>query len=60
MTVWMEITLDKYELPVAVAMTRVELARLVGVEPETISEQICRYRKHGMKCKYIKVEIEDE
>lgn len=60
MTVWMEITLDDYELPVAIAESRVRLAEMVGVEPETISEQICRYRKHGMKCKYIKVEIEDE
>lgn len=60
MTVWMEITLDEYELPIAVGLSREDLARQTGVQPETISEQICRYRRLGMKCKYIKVEIDDE
>lgn len=60
MIVWMEITLDKYEFPKAVADTRKELAEIIGVRPKSISEHISRCKRLGIKCRYIKVEIEDE
>ena len=34
MTLYMKVTRDEYELPVAVAETKAELARMLGVEVE--------------------------
>lgn len=36
MVIWMEVTRDRYELPVAVADSAAELAELVGVKKENI------------------------
>lgn len=59
MHVWMEVTQDKYELPVAVADTAAELARLRGVSTRAIFIAMVRYKKKEVKqLKYIKVEIE--
>lgn len=53
-------TNDKYELPVAVADTAAELARMVGIKPESIYSIISRER-HGLRHSvYREVEINDE
>ena len=57
---YMEVTKDKYELPVAVADSAAALARLVGVGKSSISQCMCHTKKYGGKCKYIKVVLEDE
>lgn len=56
--IWMEVTQDEYELPVAVADTSRELAALVGVKQSTILEAWSRFQ-HGMyrRCKYQKVNL---
>lgn len=56
MTLWLQVTTDQYELPLVVADSRQELARLCGVKPKTISEKISRRKE---KCSYVKVEIEE-
>lgn len=53
--VWMKVTKDKYELPVAVAESSVELARIVNTTPNSIRSSIC----HGYGT-YVKVVIDDE
>ena len=55
MTVYMEITRDKYELPLAVANNLPELARMVGAKESTVKSHISH--KTG---KYIRVEINEE
>ena len=56
MTVWLAITADKYELPVYVADTAAELAKIVGISYAAIRSYVYRQQKgHGFK--YIKVEI---
>lgn len=40
--VYMKVTGDKYELPIAIADTAAELARIVGVHKSTIWSQISR------------------
>ena len=55
--IWMRVTRDKYELPVAVADTAEELARIVGVNPHTIFKS---RKKSGSRSIYKKVEIEEE
>lgn len=56
--VWLLITTDKYELPLAVADTAVELAGMIGVSPHSIVSCYSRYtRGKGNNCKYRKVKI---
>lgn len=52
--VWMEVTPDKYELPVAVADSLRALAKLRGVTPSAISHSV---HKFGDRGKYRRVEI---
>lgn len=60
MTLWLQITPDKYEHPVAIADTAGELARMIGVKPNNIHSAMSQARKKGCWCKYIKVEIEED
>lgn len=59
--IWMEITKDKYELPVAVADTCEELADMCGVSPYTVRNSWRRYAKGKLKkTKYIMVNVTDQ
>lgn len=60
MTVWMYVTMDKYELPIYVADSVKELAQLVGTSTKHIHSAIwhARQRKNG-RSKFVKVEIDD-
>ena len=58
MTLYVAVTNDRYELPIAVAETQTELAIMVGVDISTICKQIkrrvagekeCPRKKYGMK-----------
>lgn len=42
MTLYVAVTNDRYELPIAVAETQTELAIMVGVDISTICKQIKR------------------
>ncbi|MBQ7067155.1 MAG: hypothetical protein IJN92_10090 [Lachnospiraceae bacterium] len=59
MTVYMEVTQDEYELPVAVADTVEELAKMrgttIGSILSTISKYKCGKRK---KIKYLRVDLD--
>lgn len=59
MTVYMEVTRDKYELPIAVANTVYELANMTNTSVNAIRSNICHAKKKGYKCKYVKVEVEE-
>lgn len=60
MTVWMMVTRDKYELPVAIAGSLKELSRITGSSAKSISSGCSRY-KHGIyKGVFRKVEIEED
>ena len=61
MKVWMKVTNDKYELPVAVASSVAELARMTGATKESLYSIFSRDRKgvrHSLT--YREVEIDDE
>lgn len=60
MNVYMEVTKDIYELPVAIADTVKELARIRNVNPLTISSTMVHCRKRGHRSKYVRVVIEDD
>lgn len=55
MILWLKVTKDEYQLPLAVADTAAELARMTGVKPDSLYSM----RSHGVK-EYIKVEVEDD
>lgn len=59
--VYMQITNDKYELPLAVADTVEELAQMRGVKKDSIYSIMSHFR-HGKnnKCQYIKVVFDGE
>ena len=54
---YMLISHDKYELPLAVADTINELAKMLGKNPNTISSIMYHARKKGQWCRYIKVDV---
>jgi biotin operon repressor len=49
---------DGYELPMVVADSAGELARMLGITEATIYHQISNARKHGYFCRYVKVRVE--
>ena len=57
---WLAITLDKYELPYAVADSYQELAKMVGRSPSSIQSAISHH-KHGRwkRSRYITVDVEE-
>lgn len=58
--IWMEVTQDKYELPVAIADTAKELAEIVGTTTNNIVSQCSHYRKGRLKSsRFRMIEIEE-
>lgn len=57
MTLYMKVTRDKYELPVAVADSKSELACMVGVAPSSVCHALERGWK---KSTYVAVEVDDD
>lgn len=60
MILYMKVTKDKYELPIAVAGTIRELAIMLGIKENSVHHQFYMQRKHGMNCGYVKVEVDEE
>ncbi len=61
MIIWMKVTHDKYELPVAIADSAAELARKLGVSKGSIESSVSR-QKRGLNLHsiYRRVEVEDD
>lgn len=59
MTLYIKVTKDKYELPVAVADTVVELAKMVGTTEQSIYSSMSHAKVRGQNSPYKKVEIEE-
>lgn len=57
---YMKVTNDEYELPVAVADSSKELAEMVGTTRNAILSAISHGKTDKYKRVYIKVEFEDE
>lgn len=60
MTVWMEVTTDELSLPVAVAGSKYELAKMCGVKTTAIEQGISQFKRGIRKEKYVRVEVEDD
>ena len=55
---WMKVTLDEYELPLAVADTSRELERMLGLRKNAVLHQMYKAEKRKGKCSYITVRSE--
>ncbi len=61
MTVWIKVTKDEFELPVAIADTAEELAEILGVDRSTILSAVRRYERGEVSFSvYRRLEIGDE
>ena len=61
--VWMEVSQDRYELPLAIADTAQDLARKCGVKPSTVRSSASRVNtgnRDGRFCRFLRVLIESE
>lgn len=58
--VYMAVTKDEYELPIAVADSGPELSRMLGLKDNTVTQQIWHCAKRGWRCQYKKIYIGDE
>ena len=60
MIIWLKVTDDEYELPVAVADTQDELARICNTTKNSIASSMSHFEKGRIgKCLYRKVVIEE-
>lgn len=60
MMIWMKVTDDKYELPLVVANSAGELAKLTGQKRSSICSAITHANKRGGRCRYVRVKVDDE
>jgi DNA-binding CsgD family transcriptional regulator len=60
MIIWMKVTNDEYELPIAIADSRSKLARKLGIKPNTIATAIHRAKKDGSRQQFVEVVIDDD
>ena len=60
MFVYMKVTTDRYELPLAVADTGEELARICGVSKNNVYNTMRKARILGHRCQYVRVEVGEE
>lgn len=56
--VYMLVTQDRYELPLIVADTMAELARLTGQKRSSVASAISHAKKKGFNSQYVKVVID--
>lgn len=52
---WLEVTKDEYELPVAVADSAAELSEVLGLDADSVMSSYSRAKRKGCWCKYKKV-----
>lgn len=61
MTIWMEVDVKNKELPTGrMATTSAELSRMCGINVRGVASAIAHAKKTGRKCKYVRVEIDDD
>jgi len=60
MTLFMMIDNNNCELPMAVADSKSELARMLGIKQSTITRNMASARKGICRAKYIEIECEDD
>ena len=57
--IWMYVSDDELELPLAVADTAGELAGIVGVTQNNVLSATSHARKRGQRSRYVKISLEE-
>ena len=57
MALYLKVTKDRYELPVAIADSKAELADMLGVDRTSVYKGLKHHKGMSM---YVKVEVEDD
>ncbi len=61
MKVYMEVTQDEYELPLAIADSPTELARICGTSSTNVRSAVCRWKSgEHVRSRFIVVEIDED
>lgn len=60
MRLYMAVTQDKYEFPIAIADTQQKLAMMLGIEKNTIASSLSKARKGEIKNSRFKEVVIDE
>ena len=60
MKIYMRVTEDEYELPIAVADSQTELAQMVGVSRNSIASALSHSRRDKSRSIYKEVEVDDD
>ena len=59
--IWMEVTRDKYELPIVIADDAKELARITGADVRVIYSSASHYKRGDIsKTRFHRIEIPEE
>lgn len=56
--IYMLVTKDKYELPLAVADSAEELGRILGIPSSRIRTAMSKARERGYRSRYVRVEYQ--
>lgn len=54
---WLEVTKDEYELPIAVADSAAELSEVLGLDADSVMSSYSKAKRKGYWCKYKKVKF---
>ena len=60
MKLYIKVTKDGYEHPIAIAESTAVLARMLGISNATVTSSLSKQRKGLYDCYYRVVEVEDE
>ena len=60
MDVWMKVSKDKYELPLCIADSAKELAKLCGTTENTIKSCVSHAKRKDFKSHYVRVKVTDD
>ena len=60
MKIWMEVTRDKYQLPLVIANSAQELAKLCRTTKNNVCSAASKAKKNGENRRYISVDIGKE
>ena len=58
--VWEYVTDDKYELPIYTADSATDLARKMGLSPDSVRSAYCIAKKRGTNTRYRRVVLDKE
>lgn len=59
-SIYMEVSRDKYELPVFIAETVKDLAKITGCSEGNIYSSISKRKHNGIKTRFVKVDIQED